>query len=598
MTLHDKWDEEARYAAEAAASGENPEGDRESETVISPMPAGFQLRPNGIWREIQDKEGNSQWVWLCSPLRVLALPRDRSGTGWGRLVEVTDPDGNLHRWAIPARMFAGDGADLRAGLLDLGLNLASGMQARNALSDLLQRWQPKARAFTTERLGWADEACAAFVLGDGRVIGDADVVYQHENTPAAAAEMKEAGTRAGWRESVAAQCEGNPLMVAAVSLAFAGPLLEPLGLDGGGLHLRGASSRGKSTIQRVAVSVWGSPRFLHSWRATANGLEGVASACNGSLLALDEIGEVSGREAGAAAYMLANGAGKARANRSGAARAAARWRVAVLSSGEITLADKMAEAGGRAAAGQAVRLLDVAADGRAHGAFDTLHGASDGAAFADRLRDATARNYGTAGPAFVAAFLKNREVATALVREAMAAFREMADSRFNLSGEGQTERATARLGLVAAAGELATDFGLTGWTPGAARDAALDVLGGWLEGRGGSGPAEAREAVERVRAFLVAHGDARFEPVVKAGDERPVINRAGWRDGGTFYIATSAWREIHKGADPVRAAHHVRDAGFLQPGEGGRLSARTPRSVPGRPRAYAVSDEIMGAGDE
>jgi hypothetical protein len=160
-------------------------------------------------------------------------------------------------------------------------------------------------------------------------------------------------------------------MVAAVSLAFAGPLLEPLSMDGGGLHLRGASSRGKSTVQRVAVSVWGSPRFLHSWRATANGLEGVAAACNGSLLALDEIGEISGRDAGAAAYMLANGAGKARAMRSGAARAAVRWRVAVLSSGEITLADKMAEAGGKAAAGQAVRLLDVAADDRAHGAFDT-----------------------------------------------------------------------------------------------------------------------------------------------------------------------------------------------------------------------------------
>jgi uncharacterized protein (DUF927 family) len=410
--------------------------------------------------------------------------------------------------------------------------------------------------------------------------------------------MKPAGTPEGWRETVAAHCVGNPLMVAAVSLAFAGPLLEPLGMDGGGMHLRGASSRGKSTVQRVAVSVWGSPRFLHSWRATANGLEGVAAACNGSLLALDEIGEVSGREAGAAAYMLANGAGKARALRSGAARAAVRWRVAVLSSGEITLADKMAEAGGRAAAGQAVRLLDVAADGRAHGAFDTLHGATDGAAFADRLREATATHYGTAGPAFVERLLADREATTVAAREAIKAFREMAAQRFDLSGEGQTERATARLGLVAAAGELATSFGLTGWTPGVARDAALDVLGQWLDGRGGGGPAEAREAVERVRAFLVAHGDARFEPVTKDEDDRPVINRAGWRDEGVFYIAADAWREIHKGADPARAARHLLDAGFLEDGDGRNLTVRMSRNVPGRPRAYAVSAEIMGAGDD
>ena len=93
----------------------------------------------------------------------------------------------------------------------------------------------------------------------------------------------------------------------------------------------------------------------------------MACACNGSLLALDELGEVSGREAGAAAYMLANGAGKARADRAGHARRSARWRVMILSSGELSLADKMAEGGARIAAGQAVRLLDLAADTRAHG---------------------------------------------------------------------------------------------------------------------------------------------------------------------------------------------------------------------------------------
>lgn len=316
------------------------------ETDFTPLPCGFKMRPTGIYREVQGKDGTSDWVWLCSPLRVLALPRDRSGTGWGRLVEVVDPDGNPHRWAIPARMFAGDGAELRAGLLDRGLNIASDRSSRAALSDLLQRWQPTARALAADRLGWADEACGAFICGDGHVIGAADVVYQQEDTSAAAAaaEMKPAGSLDDWREMVAALCAGNNLMVAAGSLAFAGSLLEPLGLDGGGIHLRGASSRGKSTVQRVAVSVWGSPRFLHSWRATANGLEGVAAASNGSLLALDELGEISGRDAGNAAYMLANGAGKARADRSGAARPARRWRAAVLSSGEISLADKVAEA--------------------------------------------------------------------------------------------------------------------------------------------------------------------------------------------------------------------------------------------------------------
>ncbi len=74
--------------------------------------------------------------------------------------------------------------------------------------------------------------------------------------------------------------------------------------------------------------------------------------------------------AGAAAYMLANGQGKARAGRSGTARASARWRVTILSSGEISLADKAAEVRERIRAGQDIRLLDVPVDRRRFGAFD------------------------------------------------------------------------------------------------------------------------------------------------------------------------------------------------------------------------------------
>lgn len=114
-----------------------------SETTYSALPRGFKMRDDGIYREVASKDGETpELVWLCSPMRVLALPRDRSGTGWGRLVEVIDPDGRAHRVTIPARMFAGGGEELRAGLLDLGLDLAPDPAARRALADLLTRWQP------------------------------------------------------------------------------------------------------------------------------------------------------------------------------------------------------------------------------------------------------------------------------------------------------------------------------------------------------------------------------------------------------------------------------------------------------------------------
>ena len=56
-----------------------------------------------------------------------------------------------------------------------------------------------------------------------------------------------------------------------------------------------------------------------------------------------------------------------------------------------------------------------------------------------------------------------------------------------------------RFGLIAAAGELATELGVTGWQPGEARTAAAWALEAWIEGRGGMEPAEARQAIEQVR---------------------------------------------------------------------------------------------------
>ena len=105
--------------------------------------------------------------------------------------------------------------------------------------------------------------------------------------------------------------------------------------------------------------------------------------------------------------MLANGIGKARANRDGSARKKAEWRLVFLSSGEIGLADKIAEIRGRhRTAGQGVRLVDIQADaGQGFGLFEALHGFPSADAFATHLRSATATVYGTAGPAFIEALV-------------------------------------------------------------------------------------------------------------------------------------------------------------------------------------------------
>jgi putative DNA primase/helicase len=253
---------------------------------------------------------------------------------------------------------ASDGAPkVCAKLLDQGFHIAGDRSSIKSVMRLLLRWKCSKRLVLTDRLGWSSPACTSFVLGNGRILGNPEVVFRNDQAREMAGDLVQKGDIAEWRSSVSAVCLGNPLLILGVSMAFSGPLLEVVGAEGGGLHLRGESSRGKTTIQRAAVSVWGSPDALKSWRATANGLEGIASASNSSLLALDELGEADGNQAFEAFYMLSNGKGKQRANQAGQARGVAKWRVAVISSGEITFAAKVAEMGRKAKAGQEVRIL-------------------------------------------------------------------------------------------------------------------------------------------------------------------------------------------------------------------------------------------------
>jgi hypothetical protein len=262
----------------------------------------------------------------------------------------------------------------------------------------------------------------------------------------------------GWQKGVAALVSTHAIPVLAVSTALAGPLLALAGHEGGGINFFGASSRGKTTVAQAAASVWGrgsSPGFVRAWRATANGLEGVAASATDTVLILDELGVVEARDAASAIYGLANGTGKARAARDGSLRDPKTWRTLILSTGELPIEGKLAEdKGRRAKAGQLVRMLDIPADrGFGFGIFD--HGGQDGDAsrIADAIKRAAVTDYGIAGPEFVRGLLsKDPERA---VRDLRMYIDDFVSSRVPSGADGQVIRAAQRLGLIGAAGELA-----------------------------------------------------------------------------------------------------------------------------------------------
>ena len=166
--------------------------------------------------------------------------------------------------------------------------------------------------------------------------------------------------------------------------------------------------------------------------------------------------------------------------------------------------------------------------------------------------------------------------------------------------DGQVERVAQRLGLFAAAGELATAFDLTGWREGEARKAAAWALKAWLGNRGGTEPAEVR-ASHRAGAALLSSSMAIAGLILSTVPARkPSPNRAGWRKGEgedrEWLIPPETWKsEICAGHDAIFAARTLYERGMLERVSG---SFQSVRKIDGQnTRVYVVNARILAGGD-
>ena len=563
------------------------------------LPPGYSFTKRGlVWRE--GDEDNDE-LHVAGAFEVLAETRDGEGTSWGVLLGWNDHDGRAHNYALARAMLAGDGAEARRALLDGGLYVAPGRKARDKLNSFLGMVQSPERARATTRIGWHE---GVYVLPD-QTIGThaANETLLLQSTGSVRHAFGQRGSLAEWKDNVARLAVGNSRLVLALSAAFAAALIEPANAESGGIHLRGASSTGKSTALLMAGSVWGGGErggYVRSWRATANGLAGVALAHCDALLCLDELSQVPAREAGEVAYMLGNGSGKSRSTREGHIRPAAHWRVLFLSSGELSLADKIVEdgRGRRPAAGQAVRLIDLPADaGAGKGLFEELHGFESADAFSRHLKTTSASSYGVAARAFLHRIAGELED----IRDAVSRYsRQFVADHVPQSADGQVIRVAQRFALIGTAGEIAVGAGVLPWESGEAVQAAARCFRDWMEARGGSEPAEIKDGIEQVRAFIAAHGMSRFVPAwEEGGAEHIVRDVAGYRkrvgDAWDYYVTPSAWKdEVCKGfaASTITAALIERQ--WLVSPEAGRHRTSVVR-VPeqGRQRLYHLSSRLL-----
>lgn len=614
------------------------EGARDPELITTAVVTRHFERRRGSWHKVTPgtlDTGDNE-VRICAEFRAVGRICDAKGADVALLIDFIDAQGRRRTLAIPAAAIQGAPGTLTGLLATAGISCVADSAPQKAVKLLLSNMLelpnlPNIVSVTTG--GWHVVGNrVVFVLPDGSVVGDngalnivlrqGDAIIRGDDSGA----WDTRGSLADWQKQVAAYASGNDRFALFLSAAFAPPLLQITDDASGGLHIHGDSSTGKTAALGMAASVWGSPRSqVRPWRATTNSLEAQATKRCDLLLPLDEMGQAQPDQVADSVYLLFNESSKGRMTQTVQERPASRWRTFTLSTGEVTVAEKIGEMRGAppAKAGLDARLVNIRADaGAGMGVVQQLHGFKSSHALVDHLEHAGRQFHGIAGRAFLDRLVAERnddaEALRARIKATRDRFKALVPAKYAM---GQVLRVLDRFSLVAAAGELAIEWGILPWTAGEAERAAWSLFQGWTEGRGGMGNREDMDILQRVRLFIEAHGASRFaemrdgttEAEAKAGiqtyaePDRLVINRAGWRrtvmvgkDSLTEYLfLPETWKaEICRGGNPAKAAEVIDKAGYLVPGEGRNWAKRVRMLGFGTlPRFYIVRGNILGADD-
>ena len=345
----------------AAAVRQELSGERvviERETLgIEPKgwqaPPGWHVQRTGIFGP--GKDG--------TPVHVSSVPL----VPIGRLVDVDTGD-YYARLTWPAwrsgwhdaviRMLAL--SDARA-LLSAVSGQGGGVHTRNAAAVsefILEAIEQNAEVLPVEqvaqRCGWIG---GGFLLG-AEWYGEGQVALQvapGSGEEQASQSLTKAGTFEGWLAAVDVE---SPDLHLAVYASIASILVEHCGTARGWIiDWSGETSTGKTTIQRVAASVWGDPTdggVLQSWNTTRARAEGLAAFWRNLPLILDDTKNARApSDVAALLYQHSQGQAKGRArpgegSQAVGLRRSATWCSVLLSTGEQPATSFTEDAGSRA----------------------------------------------------------------------------------------------------------------------------------------------------------------------------------------------------------------------------------------------------------
>ena len=595
----------AAAAVEAlAAAEENATAPDQEHPNIEMLFGGYEFvykTGNGssalYWREPKDKGPVDHFI--SAMVEVVAQVRDTDSTGYGRLINYIDQDGNVRTYTLRFANISRDCDAILSSLRDRGLFITSGGNARK-LVDFIHNVKVDRKIRTTDLAGWHEGN--AFVL-PGRTIGSTgeELVFSNDNLKLKP--FLSHGTLEEWQENVSKYCVGNNILALTVSIALAAPLLDIIHQENGGFNLMGDSSIGKSTALAVATSVFGNPKdVIQKWNMTINSLEGVAKAFNDFMLPLDEIGQSTANQIGEIVYMLGNGSGKGRANVHGEARKRVHFRTMFLSNGEKTLEEHMGEASKKVKAGQEVRLVDFPANcEEGYGIYQNIYGFENSRKFNDMLLINAKTYHGVSFDLYISKVIANLETLPTYLKEFIERFIK---DHVPADASGQVMRIATRFALVAAAGTFATQHGITGWPSDEAHKAVEFSFKKWLTQRGSVTQSEETRLIKQVQAFFEAYGESRFTKICKGSTANELTrDRVGFKEkegeNYIYYVLPNQLDLIVAGFNRTSAIKTLVKAGYIIADKHGK--PQTNKRLPGSDnpkKVYEFSNKVLAEGDD
>ena len=528
--------EDAIAAAETA--GARPPFEWEKPCTVmfrDPVFGGGTMYRAGVWHF-----GANENHWLSGPIRVAETLTDVETGKFIFQLEAINQHGATVNFLLDGGKAAGPVNELAQAIADYGVKVARGNEARGMLASYIERAQGAQQHAAISMIGWHEKS---YVLPD-KTHGNSDVVFRGGQDYSGM--YSTSGVAEKWEE-VPKLCNGNYLMTFALCSAFAGALLKPCGAQSGGFHFVGSSSSGKSILLLIAASVLGDPsKIYRTWGATANGIEAVTDIHNDSLLILDEIGQCDAKNISNVQYMLANGVGKTRATRNGNARRVRRWDTFLLSTGELSIADKVEDNGDKFASGMGVRTIDLNVP--IAGTVQVLHAMTGSKTFVQHIERLVKDNFGFAGEKFLNRLVLDVEAG----RDFKGEFAAIKNSGVfsQVSDNAQLGRGADRFALVLLAGKLAQEYSALPADLDVA-DSVYQAFKSWVNDRADNPMDEIGRACNSLRDFLIAHREKGF---TKYGTEQNITGnkRLGWINGNEWYLLSNALVDGIYGCDTKR----------------------------------------------